>query len=77
MSKSWELFRDVANPSRYVETFVAESWAEHLRQHERITKTDKEIQDRVNTFHVGKTDPVIDHFIGTTITKKDNIIKVK
>src|SRR5438445_1016137 len=62
---NWSLFRDVENPSRYVETFVVESWAEHLRQHERITKTDKEIQDRVNTFHVGKTDPVVDHFIGT------------
>ena len=74
---SWGLFKDVANPSRYVETFVAESWAEHLRQHERITKTDKEIQDRVNTFHVGKTDPVIDHFIGTTMPKKDNIRRVK
>src|SRR5207245_2229322 len=74
---NWSLFRDVENPSRYVETFVVESWAEHLRQHERITKTDKEIQDRVNTFHVGKTDPVVDHFIGTTIPKKDNIRKVK
>ena len=74
---NWGLFRDVENPSRYVETFVVESWAEHLRQHERITKTDKEIQDRVNTFHVGKADPVVDHFIGTAIPKKDNIRKVK
>ena len=74
---SWGLFKDVTNPSRYIETFVAESWAEHLRQHERITKTDKEIQDRVNTFHVGKTDPIVDHFIGTTIPKKDNIRRVK
>ncbi len=74
---NWGLFRDVANPNRYVETFVAESWAEHLRQHERITKTDKEIEGRVKTFHVGKTDPVVDHFIGTTIPKKDNIRRVK
>jgi MFS family permease len=74
---NWGLFRDVENPSRYVETFVVESWAEHLRQHERITKTDKEIQDKVYTFHVGKADPVVDHFIGTAIPKKDNIRKVK
>ncbi len=74
---NWGLFRDVANPSRYIETFVTESWAEHLRQHERITKTDKEIEDRVKIFHIGKTDPVVDHFIGTTIPKKDNIRRVK
>jgi MFS family permease len=74
---NWSLFRDIANPSRYVETFVAESWAEHLRQHERITKTDKEIEDRVKTFHVGKTDPVVEHFIGTTIPKRNSIRRVK
>ncbi len=73
----WELFRDVANPSRYVETFVAESWVEHLRQHERITKDDLEIENRVKTFHVGKTDPVVDHFIGTALPKKDNVRRVE
>ncbi|MDE1766122.1 MAG: MFS transporter [Thaumarchaeota archaeon] len=74
---NWALFRDIANPSRYVETFVAESWAEHLRQHERITKADMDIENRAKTFHVGKTDPVVDHFIGTTIPKKNNIRKVE
>jgi len=28
-------------------------------------------------FHIGKTDPVIDHFIGTAIPKKSNIRKVE
>ena len=74
---SWGLFRDVANPSRYVETFVAESWLEHLRQHQRVTKTDKEIQDKVNSFHVGATEPIVDHFIGAKMPKKDNIMRVK
>lgn len=27
----WGLFHDTAEPSRYLETFVVESWAEHLR----------------------------------------------
>ena len=28
----WGLFHDTSVPSRYVETFIVESWAEHLRQ---------------------------------------------
>lgn len=33
----WDLFRDLAAPHRFVETFVVESWGEHLRQHRRTT----------------------------------------
>jgi MFS family permease len=33
----WGLFRDLAAPHRFVETFQVESWAEHLRQHRRTT----------------------------------------
>lgn len=33
----WGLYSDAADPSRYVETFLNESWAEHLRQHGRVT----------------------------------------
>jgi quinol monooxygenase YgiN len=39
----WGLFRDLADPTRYLETFLVESWAEHLRQHERLTMADLEI----------------------------------
>ncbi len=37
---NWGLYRDVENPRRYVMTFTSESWTEHLRQHERVTKAD-------------------------------------
>jgi MFS family permease len=33
----WGLFRDLAEPDRFVETFHVGSWAEHLRQHQRHT----------------------------------------
>lgn len=33
----WGLFRDLAAPDRFVETFHVASWAEHLRQHQRHT----------------------------------------
>ncbi len=33
----WGLFRDLAEPHRFVEMFHVESWAAHLRQHQRVT----------------------------------------
>ncbi len=56
---NWGIFFDVTNPTRYVEIFVDESWAEHLRNHERFTKSDKEIKDCVLSFHIGETSPVV------------------
>jgi len=62
-SYRWGLFNDPASASRFVETFVVESWAGHPRQHERVTVTDKEIEDIALSFHIGKTPPAISHLI--------------
>ncbi|HEX8132515.1 MAG TPA: MFS transporter [Actinomycetes bacterium] len=59
----WGVFGDVADPSRYVETFVVRSWAEHLRQHERFTAEDLSVRDRAYAFHVGDGRPRVSHFI--------------
>ena len=44
----WELFSDIEQPDRMVECFMVESWLEHLRQHERATVADREV-DRKGT----------------------------
>lgn len=59
----WAVFEDPADPGKYIETFLVESWAEHLRQHERMTVADRELQDRVNAFHVGAGAPAAKHLI--------------
>jgi len=33
----WGLFRNLADPQEFVESFVVDSWGEHLRQHQRVT----------------------------------------
>jgi hypothetical protein len=33
---AWGVFEDLARPGVYLETFMLESWLEHLRQHERV-----------------------------------------
>lgn len=59
----WGLFRDTADPWRQVETFVVDSWGEHLRQHERATVADREIEARARAFHVGESPPRTSHLI--------------
>jgi MFS family permease len=48
----WELFHDSADTARFVECFMDESWLEHLRQHERVSVADREIQQRAKQFMV-------------------------
>lgn len=59
----WEVFQDAADSARFVECFMTESWVEHLRQHERVTVADREIQDRINAFHVGGERPRASHLL--------------
>ena len=59
----WEVFQDAADASRFVECFMAESWMEHLRQHERVTVADRETQARVNAFHIGGERPRALHLV--------------
>lgn len=59
----WSLFRDTADPARWLETFVTESWAEHLRQHARFTVADRAIEDKVHAFQVTDQPPVVSHFV--------------
>lgn len=60
---SWGLFEDAAQPGLMLETFVVESWLEHLRQHERVTHADREVQEAARAFHVGPEPPRVRHLI--------------
>jgi hypothetical protein len=59
----WDVLRDSADPERYLEIFVTESWGEHLRQHERITAEDRKVEQRVPAFHLGVQSPKTTHLI--------------
>jgi hypothetical protein len=43
----WGICRDLEIADRYVETFVVSSWAEHLRQHDRFTRADSQLEERL------------------------------
>jgi MFS family permease len=60
----WNLFHDTTDPERYLETYIVDSWDEHVRQHARVTNADRELEDRVLAFHKGAAPPKISHLIG-------------
>jgi hypothetical protein len=47
-SYDWGVFGDVAEPGHFLETFLVELWLKHLRQHERVTKVDRLIENKVH-----------------------------
>jgi MFS family permease len=59
---TWSVFEDAAQEGRFLETFLVESWLEHLRQHQRVTNADRILQNAVHKFHVEGT-PKVTHFI--------------
>jgi hypothetical protein len=59
---AWGVFEDAAAEGRMVETFLVESWLEHLRQHERVTNADRVLQETVHRFQVEGA-PKITHLI--------------
>jgi hypothetical protein len=46
----WGVFRDTEVADRYLEIMLVHSWAEHLRQHERITLADAELERRTLSY---------------------------
>ena len=59
----WDLFRDLAEPERYLETFVVPTWGEHLRQHARVSVDDQETEARAFAFQQPGVAPVAAHLI--------------
>jgi predicted MFS family arabinose efflux permease/quinol monooxygenase YgiN len=51
----WELFRDGGDPTRFVESYLVGTWAEHLRQHERRqTGADRVFEEKARGYAAGE-----------------------
>jgi MFS family permease len=48
------IFEDPADEGRFVETFLTDSWLEHLRQHQRVTNADRVLEQTVLRFQLGE-----------------------
>jgi MFS family permease len=67
----WGIFRDTEVASRYLEIFLVNSWAEHLRQHERQTQADRQLEGQIYSYLAG--DPVVRHLI-YAYTKESTVV---
>jgi Transmembrane secretion effector len=67
----WELYHDPADPQLYVETFLTESWVEHLRQHERVTLADREAEARARALHCGPAPVALSHLVAVRGTAEE------
>ncbi|MEK1932388.1 MAG: MFS transporter [Pararhizobium sp.] len=59
----WGVTEDSADPKKITEWFMVESWAEHLRQHKRVSNADADLQSKVLAFHTGPEKPVVRHLL--------------
>jgi MFS family permease len=57
----WAISRDTEVADRYLEIFLVNSWAEHLRQHERQTQADRELEGRIGSYL--SAEPTVRHLI--------------
>ncbi len=62
-STFWEIFEDATNPGSFLEAYVVNTWLDHLRQHERISKQDAQIQQRIKALLRPDTAPVVTQFV--------------
>jgi predicted MFS family arabinose efflux permease len=59
----WGVAEDAADPALLVEWFLVESWAEHLRQHHRVSHADADLQRELVVFHEGPDPPRVRHLL--------------
>lgn len=64
---SWGLFRDAAQPGRWIEYFVDENWIEHQRRLERFSAFDAGLRDERLAFHLGAEPPLIKRYVAQSL----------
>ncbi len=62
-ANAWRLYRDTANPDRYIERFLFASWAEYLRQQQRATVSDHGVEAGLLRFLQADYPPCTTYFI--------------
>jgi len=59
----WRVYKDLAEPSRYVERFIVTSWADYLHQRARATVADHALEAEVRAFLAADESARMSHYI--------------
>jgi len=65
----WELFQDPADIGHYIEIRIADTWTDHIRQHEYVTRNVQIMEDRIRELIKDCPQPIISHYIGKSTLK--------
>lgn len=65
----WKLFQDPADIGHYIEIRIADTWTDHIRQHEYVTKNVQIMEDRIRALIKDCPQPIISHYIGKSPLK--------
>jgi MFS family permease len=57
----WNVFEDTEHPERIIETWLSDTWLDHLRQHQRFTRADRTVEERAE--RLAREPPRIAHYI--------------
>jgi MFS family permease len=59
----WRVYRDLADPHRFLERFIVTSWADYLHQRARATMADHELESQVRAFLLPGEVVTMQHYI--------------
>ncbi len=62
-AENWNIYRDIEDPTRYVEIYESPTWIEHQRMHERVSVADQKVESKVRSYHAGDIPVQVTHFI--------------
>jgi MFS family permease len=63
----WELFQDPTDIGHYIEIRIADTWTDHMRQHEYVTKNVQFMENKIRALIKDCPQPIISHYIGKSI----------
>ncbi|MGE0242536.1 MAG: MFS transporter [Nitrososphaeraceae archaeon] len=66
---NWELFQDTKDIGHYIEVRIADTWTDHMRQHERVTKNVQIMEDKIRSLIKDGPEPIVSHYIGKSTAK--------
>ena len=66
---NWELFQDTTDIGHYIEIRIADTWTDHMRQHERVTKNVQIMEDKIRSLLKDGPKPIVSHYIGKSASK--------
>jgi predicted MFS family arabinose efflux permease len=65
----WKIFQDPADTGHYIEIRIADTWTDHIRQHEHVTRNVQVMEGKIRALIKDCPQPIISHYMGKSPPK--------